>query len=141
MATSAKSSHGTLLQVGDGATPTEVFATIGEVKDISGPETTLNTEDATSHDSAGWEEFIPTLLASGDVTFDVNYYKATTQTSLRTAQTTRKKLNFKLVFPLTPSETLAFSGYVTNFTYSAPVTGILTASVTVKVTGAVTSTP
>jgi hypothetical protein len=141
MATSARSSHGTQLKVGDGGTPTEVFATIGEVKDISGPSMTLNTETVTSHDSGGWMEIIPTLLEAGEMTFDVNYYKATTQTRLRTAQTARTRLNFQMVFPPTgsPTDTLAFSGYVTGFEYSAPVEGVLTASVTIKIDGPVTS--
>ena len=80
MATKAVTSHGTLLKVGDGASP-EVFATIAEVKDISGPGTTLSTEDATNHDSGGWREPVPTLLEGGEVTFDLNYYGGTTQTS------------------------------------------------------------
>ena len=56
---------------------------------------TLNTETVTSHDSGGWVEIIPTLLEAGEMTFDVNYYKATTQTRLRTAQTDRTRLNFQ----------------------------------------------
>jgi predicted secreted protein len=139
MATSARSSHGTLLKVGDGGTPTEVFSTIGEVKDISGPSMTLNTEDVTSHDSGGWKEEIPTLLEAGEISFDVNYYKAATQVALRSAQMARTRLNFQMVVPLAPTETLSFSGFVTGFEYSAPVEGILTASITIKVSGPVTS--
>ena len=80
-------------------------------------------------------------ITSGEMTFDVNYYKATTQTRLRTAQTARTRLNFQMVFPPTgsPTDTLAFSGYVTGFEYSAPVEGVLTASVTIKIDGPVTS--
>lgn len=139
MATSAVGSHGTYLQIGDGATPTEVFATIAEVKDISGPEMTLNMEDATSHSSGGWREEIPTLLEAGDVTFDVNFVNDATQADLKDAQTARTRLNFRIVFPLDTPLTNAFSGYVTGFGYSAPVEGILTASVTIRVSGPVTT--
>lgn len=135
MATSARSSHGTLLKVGDGGTPTEVFTTIAEVKDISGPSLTLNTEEVTSHDSNGWKESIPTLLEAGEVSFDINYSKQTTQTYLRSAQAARTRLNFQIVWPLVPTETASFSGLVTGFEFSAPVEGILTASVTIDISG------
>ena len=137
MATSAVSSHGTLLQVKKGGS----FATIAEVLDFTGPGTTLNTEDATNHDSNGNREIIPTLKEPGEVTFDINYSKDSTQTDLRTALTNSTLLELKIVFPLTSptTEALTFSGYVTNFEYAAPVEGILRASVTITVSGAVTS--
>lgn len=141
MATSARSSHGTYLKIGDGLTSPgpEGFTTIAEVLDISGPGTTLNTEDGTNHDSGGWREPIPTLLEGGEVTFDINYYKDATQTSLRTDMTARTRRNFKMVLPLAVAETLSFSGYVTSFEYAAPVEGVLRASVTIMVTGPITS--
>ncbi len=139
MATQAVSSHGTLLKVGDGADP-EVFATIAEVLDISGPGTTLNTEDATNHDSGGWREPIPTILEGGEVTFDINYYQGESQTSMREDMETRTRRTYQMVLPLDPVETLEFAGYVTNFEYAAPVEGILRASCTIMVTGPITST-
>lgn len=140
MATSAFSAHGTQFQVGDGTTPAEVFTTIAEVKDISGPPQTMDTEEVTNHDSAGWKEYIPTLLDAGDISFDVNYTADPSQTSLRTDMQNRTKRNFQIVMPNTPAETLAFSGYVTNYSYSFPVSGAATGSITIKVTGPVTST-
>lgn len=139
MATQAVSSHGTLLKVGDGADP-EVFATIAEVLDISGPGTTLNTEDATNHDSGGWREPIPTILEGGEVTFDINYHQGASQTSMREDMETRTRRTYQMVLPLDPVETLEFAGYVTNFEYAAPVEGILRASCTIMVTGPITST-
>lgn len=138
MATQAVTSHGTLLKVGDGAEP-EVFTTIAEVLDITGPGTTLNTEDATSHDSGGWREPVPTLLEGGEVTFDINYYHGATQTSMREDMETRTRRTYQMVLPTTPAETLEFKGYVTNFSYAAPVEGILRASCTIMVTGPITS--
>jgi hypothetical protein len=139
MATQAVTSHGTFLKVGDGADP-EVFVTIAEVKDISGPGTRLNTEDATNHDSGGWREPVPTLLEGGEVTFDINYYTGATQTSMREDMEARTRRTYQMVLPTTPAETLEFNGYVTNFEYSAPVEGILSASCTIMVTGPIVST-
>lgn len=139
MATSARSSHGTQLKIGDGGSPTENFTTIAEVKDISGPSISLNTEDVTNHDSGGWKEFIPTLLESEEVTFEVNYYNAATQAALETALNTRATKNFRIVFPLVAPLTKAFTGIVTKFGFDAPVEGIVKASVTIKISGPVTT--
>lgn len=139
MATSAISAHGTQLKVGDGADP-EVFTTIAEVKDISGPPQTMDTEEVTNHDSGGWKEYIPTLLDAGEVTFDVNYTGDTSQTSLRTDQQARTLRTWNIVIPFDTPETLEFSGYITNFSYNFPVAGVASGSLTIKVTGAITST-
>lgn len=131
---------GTLLQMGDGASP-EVFTTLAEVKDISGPDISLDTEDITPHDAVGgWEEFIPTILRSGEVTFDLNFVPSSTQHGdsaggLINILKNRTKTNFKLVLPTTPTYSWAFAAYVTGFSNSMPVGGVLGASVTLKVTG------
>lgn len=135
----AVGSHGTLLKMGDGATPTEAFTTIGEVKDITGPPQTTDTEEVTNHDSQGWKEYIATLQDGGDITFQINYTGAVTQRALRTAQANKSVDNYQIVLPLDTPETLEFSAMVTSFSYGAPVSGALTADVTLKVTGAVTS--
>lgn len=141
MATSAVSSHGTLLKIGDGG-GSEVFTTIGEVLDISGPSYELSTEEVTNHDSSGWREFIPTLLDVGEITFDINYYSATTQDQIETDHRAKTKRNFKLVFPLPASgtDTRAFSAYITGVEFSAPVEGVLKGSITLRPTGADTKT-
>lgn len=136
----ALNSFGTLLKIGDGATPTEGFTTIAEVLDISGPALKANTEDVTSHSSTGgWEESIPTTLAAGEVTFDVNFIPTTatqSQTSglLRDLKNKTKR-NFQLVFPDTGSTTWPFAAYVTGFEPKAPVKGKLSAAVTLMITG------
>jgi len=131
---------GTLLQLGDGAGP-EVFTTIAEVKDIDGPDISMDTEDITPHDAVGgWEEFIPTILRSGEVTFDLNFVPSNAQhgdTSggLINLLKNRTKRNYKLVLPTSPTYTWAFAAYVVGFSNSMPVGGVLGASVTLKVTG------
>jgi hypothetical protein len=133
------SSFGTLLQIGDGGGP-ETFTTIGEVKDISGPSLALDTEDATSHDSTdGWEVLVPTILRSGEVTFDINFdpdegtHDITT--GLLADEVAKTLRHFKLIFPDLTSTEWAFSAYVTGFETSAPVAGVLGASVTLKPSG------
>jgi predicted secreted protein len=137
MPTSAKASHGTLLKRGDGGSP-ENFATIAEVLDISGPALALGTEEATSHDSNFWREYVPTLLEGGEVSFDINYFEHTTQVNLRTDMLNRTRRNFQVVFPTSPAKTFSFAAYVTGFELSAPVEGKLTASVSLQISGPVT---
>lgn len=139
MATSAISSHGTLLKIGDGG-GSEIFTTIAEVLDITGPSYAWETEDVTSHDSAKWREHVPTIKEGGEVGFELNYYSATTQDAMRTDFMNGTKRNFQVVFPLPASgtETHAFAAYVTGIEYDAPVEGVLRQNVVLTITGAVT---
>lgn len=145
MPTGALSSFGTLLKIGNGATPTESFTTIAEVRDISGPSFALGTEEVTSHDGNGWREHIPTLLEAGEVTFDVNFKGDATQGfgsgSLYDDMIDKTKRNFQIVLPSgvgASNDTGTFAAYVTGFELAAPVEGVLTASVTLMITGSVT---
>ena len=134
----AVSSFGTLLKIGDGATPTEAFTTIAEVMDISGPEFTRDTEEVTNHSSTGgYKEYIATLKDAGNVSFDLNFTNAATQLALATDFENGTVRNFKIVFPLpTGNTTLGFAGIVTNLGLDAPVQGILRRGVEIQVTGA-----
>lgn len=138
--TDALSSFGTLLKLGDGATPTEAFTTIAEVLDISGPSLSLETEEATNHSSpGGWGEHVGTILEGGEVSFEVNFLPSNATQSysagLLKDMTDRTLRNFQLVFPTTPAITWAFSALVTGFEPDAAVKGKLKASVTLKVSG------
>lgn len=139
MTSSAKSSFGTLLKIGDGG-GTEVFTTIAEVKDIGGPELGANTADVTNHSSpGGWEEKVATILKGGQVKFDLNFLPtAATQSSsagLLLDLGNRTKRNFKIVFPDGSSTTWTFSAFVVAFVPSSPVDGAMTASITLDITG------
>lgn len=141
MPTLAVSSHGTLLKIGNGGSPTETFTTIAEVKDISGPSVALATEEVTSHDSSGWREFIPTLKEAGEVSFDVNFNAAATQGfsgGLYNDLLNRTRRNFQIVLPTTTAKTGSFAAYVTGFELTAPVEGVLGASITLMIDGQVT---
>lgn len=141
----ALSSFGTFLKIGNGGTPTETFTTIAEVRDISGPSFAVGTEDVTNHDSNGWREHIPTIIEGGEVTFDINFVGGATQGfasgSLYDDMVDKTKRNFQIVLPAgvgSSNDTGSFAAYVTGFELSAPVEGVLTASVTLSITGSVT---
>lgn len=138
MPTSAISSHGTLLQMADRATHV-TYATVAEVLDIKGPSIKGTREDATSHNSGGWEEKISVLKSGGKVTFDVNFIASdATQnktTGLIAASIAQTKEYFKVIFP--DSSGFQFYGFV-DIDFEAKVKGKLTASVELDLTGVVT---
>ena len=111
------------------------------VTNIGGPGLSLDTEDVTTHDqSTAWEEHVATVLRSGEVTLDIIYdpaggtHDATTGLNYRLENKTYSY--FDLIFRSTYNWT--FFGYVTGFEPGSPIDGALTASVTVKITGAPT---
>lgn len=136
--TDAIAATGTLLQMGDGA-PTEAFATIAEVRDISGPGLSLNAIDVTAHTPEGWHEFIGGLLDGGEVTFDINWVPSDAThdvtTGLVANMLARSVDNYQLVLPDAANTTWRFAALVTGFEPSEPVDDALTASVTLRITG------
>lgn len=139
MPTGAISSFGTLLKLGDGG-GTEVFTTIAEVKDISGPKLKLNTAEATNHSStSGWKEFVGTLLEAGELSFKINFIPTATTHSYSTGlikdMVNRTRRNFQLVFPNIGATTWTFAAFITGFEAGEPVEGILEADVTLQITG------
>lgn len=128
--------YGTILKRGDGGGP-EVFATIAQVTNITGPGLSADVVDVTAHDSpSGFREFVATLVDSGEVSFELVFDPDhATHIALRTDETSRLLRNFQLIFPDATNTQWDFAAFVTNFEPSAPVDGALTASLTVKLTG------
>lgn len=112
---------------------------IAQVRNITGPGLSLDTVDVTEHDGDGWEEVVPTILRSGTVTLDIVYDPDNaSHIRLLAALTNKTKGSWTLTFPdAAPAKTWSFSGYVTGFSPTEPVEDSLTASVTIKPTGAV----
>jgi hypothetical protein len=118
-----------------GATP------IVQCGDISGPGLSVDMEDVTTHDSAGyWEELVATILRSGSLSFPIVYdpNAATHKNSVGGAlydMISRTANTYTMTFPSTPAVDWTFSAYVTGFEPAAPVGGKLSANVTMKLTG------
>ena len=137
----AYSSFGTLLQMGSTDGGGGSFTTIAQVLDISGPEFTIDTEETTNQSSAGgYEEFIPTIKRSGNVTFDVLYDPSAAtheqaSTGLLYVMINRKLRGFQLVMPTTPAKQWNFLGYIVGFNQQNAVAGTQRASITIKISG------
>ena len=127
----------------DAITAGVVVATVAQVTNISGPGLGADVIDVTTHDStSAFEESVVGVLRSGEVTLDIVYDPADdTQDGTDTEGLVYRFKNrvhtaFSLVFSDSGTSTWSFDGDITGFEPGAPVDGALTASVTVKPTGA-----
>lgn len=130
---------GTLLQRGDGLVP-ETFTSVAEVKSISGPDMSSDTHDVTAHtDGDPWRTKIPGLLDAGQLSFDVNFlpFDPTHDSTggLVADFAARSVRNWRLVFPDPGQTTWEMRGFVSGLSFSEPVDDILSASVTIELTG------
>jgi len=127
---------GFLLQVDDG---TLTFTTITEVKEVKALPLSVDTVDVTNQSSpGGYEEIVPTIRRSGETTFDVNFVPndAThdSVTGLQYLLNNKLKRSYQLIIPGASTKP-RWTGYVVGFDITAPVAGVLSAAVKVKVTG------
>lgn len=137
-----RSAKGTLQKIGDGASP-EVFATIGQVKSISGPSTKATVQDVTTHSTAGnWMEKLATLIDPGTLTFPINFDPLDATHAFATgmwddmiALTLR---SFKTVFPAAMG-TLNYDAYITGHGFDVPVDNVLQANIELTISGAISA--
>lgn len=143
MVSKAKASKGTLIKRGDGG-GSEVFTTIGEVMQFSGPSESVDQIDVTSFDSVA-KEFISTGLPdAGEVKFDVNFIGGDAQQQgLRTDMRAGTLRNFKVILNdhVSTPTTFSFAAIVKSF--EGPSAGVgeqYKMSISLKVSGLPTVT-
>jgi predicted secreted protein len=112
------------------------YAAVANIRDLDGPGIEVEEVDSSSR-SSGWMTFRPGMKNGGEVSLDVVYDPALHTTLRATIGTTK---NWKIVMPDTGAEEWAFSGFVKQFSPSAPLNDALTADITIKVSGEVTFT-
>ena len=112
---------------------------VAQVKSISGPGLSLDTEDVTTHDqTTAWEEQVGTILRSGEVTLDLVFDPGeTTHAAALALLVGRDYESFELWFPDDGNTAWTFNAFVTGFEPDASVDGALNASMTIKLTGEV----
>lgn len=128
---------GTQLQMGNGAGP-EVFATIGGVRNIDGPGGDVEVRDATSHDSPNRaREKRPGFTDYGDVSFDLLYDPQDAgHMALIAAAGDGELHNFRIVDVDDDASVTSFTGFVKTFRAARPYNDMLSARVSIEVTGA-----
>jgi hypothetical protein len=143
---------GTLLQVGNGASP-EVFSSVANIGDLSGPSVQATWTPTTSHTSASapWTTGVPTLLDAGTISFPLYYIPASGGPSggqighnfaaglgrlfANRGLTPGVPYNWKIVYPDGSGTFHEFQAFLTKYSMKSPVAGVETADVELHVTG------
>ena len=137
MSTNAISAQGTKFYVGDVGSP-QGFTAIPEVKTIGGPSGQRNMRQVTDLDSTA-HEFKANLKDEGEITLGIFYIpQNAVHITLRNAYANGTQKNFRMEFVDTLGTTWDFYGYVKGFNAGVDVDGDVTATVTIKITGAIT---
>jgi hypothetical protein len=112
------------------------FTSIKACKDITLPSASTDEIDITTHDSAG-KEFMDGDTDYGEVGFDINYDPSeSTHVLLQALSMSKDRHDWQAVMTDAGEQTWEFEGWVKTFTLSAPVSGVYTATVAIRVTGA-----
>ena len=137
MSSQALEAQGTVLKIGNGASP-EVFTAISEIKNFTGPGGAAAVIDVTDLSSLAKEKRMG-LADEGQLSFVLHYIPSDTQhAALRAARASRVETNFQSEFTdASPSTVWSFSGFVTNFSVSGSVDGVIEGNVTIEITGAI----
>lgn len=117
----AKAGYGTLLKVGNGASP-EVFTTVAEMDAVKPPGDTTDVIEVTNHDSpGGYKEYIPTLLDTSPVTQTANYINNTQQNLIQTNLRAKTITNFQIVLTTGSPRTCSFSAIIVKWDVDPPI--------------------
>ena len=126
----------TFLKLGNGASP-ETYTTVANVGDITGPGIAATVVDVTSHSNPDpWRRKITTLLDAGQVQFKL-YFIPDDQghKSLLTVFTTRALRDWQLEFP-DPTPTIwPFQAFLTKFSTTEMVAGVIEATCVLDIVG------
>lgn len=143
------SAFGTILRMGRGDVDPgpETFDAIAGITEIGGPGFSRDIVDATAHDSPGaFEEVVRTIIRTGELSVTINYNPnhathsgdptpATGGLGLLAKLVSGDLTNFQMEFPTDPAVEWDFEGYVTGFEPGAPYDDLLSADVTIKLSG------
>jgi len=114
------------------------WESIAQIKSISGPGMSRGTSDTTALDTTGgYKTFIAAFRDPGTVSLTMNFTRDTYE-QMKDDFEDDNAQNYEIVLPDDETTTLEFEGLVTELPLSVPTDGVITADVTIKVSGAVT---
>lgn len=116
----------------------DVFTTISQINQISGPDLSRDVIDVTNLDSTGgYREFIAGFRDGGEVTLNMNFTKTTFD--LMKEDFDSDVLNdYRIVLPDVGNTTFSFSGLVTGIGMAIPMADKITADTKIKISGELT---
>ena len=114
------------------------WVAIAQVKSIAGPTMTRTFIDTTALDTTGgYRTFITGFRDPGQITLSMNFERDGYE-SMKTDFESEDVQNYQIVLPDADTTSLAFEGLVTELPLNIPTDDVVTADVTIKVTGQVT---
>ena len=119
--------------VGTGITITSAASFVWEVIDSPTQGESREAIDVTSHNSTNYRTFIPgDLIDGGELSFSVMLDPDNSPMPLSSAAE-----EFVVTFPtsLTNGATLTFTGFLTEWSWTAPLEDKMTADITIKIDG------
>jgi predicted secreted protein len=136
MSSNAIESQGMLIQRGSGSPL--AYVTIPEIKSFTGPGGSASIIDVTDLQSAAKEKRMG-LADEGQLQLTINYIPDDeVHMALRADRAARTETAFKIVFTDGSDTEWTFSAFVTGFSVSGGVDGVIEAQVTLEITGAIT---
>lgn len=125
--------YGCVLQV----TTTTGDLAIGQIRSINGPNSQFGDVDTTCIDSSSnFRTFIPGLGDPGEITLAVAYDSTSrAHAVLSYYHKNRSSKAFKLYHGTTDAAENAFTAYVKGYSRSIPMDDVITADITLKVSG------
>ncbi len=137
MSSSALESQGMILAIQDTSTSPNVYNTIPDITEISGPDGSASEIDATDLGSTA-KEFKIGLKDEGQISFTINYIPTNTyHAQLRTDRDNRTLRSFQLSFTDSPATVWTFSAYIMGFSITNGVDALTQASVTLRISGSI----
>ena len=142
MSSNATNGEGALLKIGNGLNgASSSYTAIAEAKDFDW-QMTRSVHDVSSHSSGGWKEKKPGLKDPGTVSFEMNFLPQDATQSysagLMMDYVQDNFRDFEIVWTDPGVTTWKFSAYVKDYQPKGPVDGVLTAKITLEVSGAPT---
>jgi len=134
--------YGSLFKLGDGA-GSEVFTTVAEITDISGPNFSRDSIEVTNLDSTtGWREQIPGWRDGDSVSLTANWLPTNvTQdgtTGMYSHFTDNVNHNYQIVLPTAVGLTISLTGHITGFPITLPIEEQAQVDFEIKISGVVT---
>lgn len=120
------------------------FTDIGNISGFSGLQGGSAAVINTTNLQSTAKEKLVGLPDEGQVQFDIKFANNASYQALRTVRASQALTEFKIIIPASeasdPTATAKFKGYVTSLPLSGSVDGIIEASTTIEITGAITWT-
>lgn len=112
------------------------FTEIAQIRDLDGPSMARDSIETTHRGTSKLKTFIAGLQDNGEVSFDIVYDPSdATHTELQTDLDAGTNQEYQITFP--DASTVTFDAFVMELGASSPLADVMTADVTLKISGGI----